>query len=316
MAKAKTVFMFSGQGSQYFDMGRSLFDHEPVFRKQMLILDGIAHELCGRSVIDAIYSSGHSRADAFALTALTYPAIFMVEYSLAELLMQASILPDFTFGSSMGSFAAAAVAQFIDIEDALTAVIRQASALEAFCEPGGMIVVLGNPAIYSEDFLSKRSDLAGVNYSSHFVVSSIHRELGEIEAQLKARNLAYQRLPVSFAFHSRWIDPAKAPFESFMKSVRCKSGQLPMMCCDHAEILGDLPDNYFWDIVRNPIRFRDAVAKLEEQGPHRYIDVGPSGTLATFLKYGLRRTSKSTIHSVITPYGDDRRNLAVLFGLR
>jgi hypothetical protein len=54
---------------------------------------------------------------------------------------------------------------------------------------------------------------------------------------------------------------------------------------------------------------------LEEQGPRRYIDVGPAGTLATFLKYGLPATTESTVHAILTPYGFDEKNLAALVGV-
>jgi malonyl CoA-acyl carrier protein transacylase len=77
-------------------------------------------------------------------------------------------------------------------------------------------------------------------------------------------------------------------------------------------VLTDLPDDFFWRVVRHPIRFRETVAELERRGSHRYIDVGPSGTLATFVKYGLPQASSSTVHAILTPYGQDRRNLAAV----
>jgi malonyl CoA-acyl carrier protein transacylase len=154
--------------------------------------------------------------------------------------------------------------------------------------------------------------LAAVNFSSHFIVSARHAELAVIEAALRKRNIAFQRLPVSFPFHSRWIDQAKAPFESFMRSIRRKQGQLPLVCCDQTAILSNLSDDYFWNVVRRPIRFRETIARLGREGARRYIDVGPAGTLATFLKYGLPASSKSTAHAILTPYGFDRKNLAAL----
>jgi hypothetical protein len=60
------------------------------------------------------------------------------------------------------------------------------------------------------------------------------------------------------------------------------------------------------------MRFRDTLRHLERQGPHRYIDVGPSGTLATFVKYGMGAESTSSSHALLTPYGHDRRNLEAM----
>jgi bacillaene synthase trans-acting acyltransferase len=307
-----TVFMFSGQGSQYFQMGRELYDCDATFREWMIRLDGIAQELSGRSVIETIYSDARGKADIFDRTLLTHPAIFMVEYSLAQSLIQSGVRPDMVLGASLGSFAAAAVAGFISVEDALTAVTRQAIALEECCEPGGMIAVLADPELFAEDFLSSRSELAAVNFSSHFVVSARRADLAEIEVALMKRNIGYRRLPVSFPFHSQWMERAKARFESFMRSIRLKRGRLPLACCDQSAILFDLSDDYFWNVVRRQIRFRETIERLEREGARRYIDLGPSGTLATFLKYVAPATTRSTAHAILTPYGFDRKNLAAL----
>lgn len=304
--------MFSGQGSQYFQMGRELFEKNDTFRDWMVRLDGIAQRLSGGSVIEALYSDECGKGDPFDRTLLTHPAIFMVEYSLAQTLIYAGVCPDMVLGASLGSFAAATVAGFIGFEDALTAVMRQAIAFEECCEPGGMIAVLADPELFTEDFLGGHLELAAVNFSSHFVVSARRTELAQIETLLKKRNACYQRLPVSFPFHSQWIDKAKAPFESFMRSIQCKQGRLPLVCCDQTAIVLDMSDDYFWNVVRHPIRFRETTARLEKQGARRYIDVGPAGTLATFLKYGLPATTGSSVHAVLTPYGCDRKNLVAL----
>jgi len=306
------VFMFSGQGSQYYQMGRELFEKDNTFHNWMVQLDEIARRSSGTSVISALYSSVHTKGDPFDRTLLTHPAIFMVEYSLAQTLLEAGIEPDMVLGTSLGSFAAAAVAGFIEVEDALNAVMRQAIAFEECCEPGGMTAVLADPALFDRDFLSGRSELASVNFSSHFVVSAKKNELDEVETALRKHNINYQRLPVSYPFHSRWIEKARAPFESFMRSVQYKKGQLPLVCCDKAAILSGLSDQFFWNVVRHPIHFREATARLEQQGARVYIDVGPSGTLATFLKYGMPATSRSTVHAILTPFGRDQKNLSAL----
>jgi acyl transferase domain-containing protein len=110
-----------------------------------------------------------------------------------------------TLGSSLGTFAAATVGGYLGVEDAMAAVLEQAMAFEASCERGSMIAILADPSLYDESFLNERSEMAGVNFKSHFVVSAAHSDLDPIEATLKHRDVLFQRLPVSFAFHSRWI---------------------------------------------------------------------------------------------------------------
>ena len=86
-----------------------------------------------------------------------------------------------------------------------------------------------------------------------------------------------------------------------------------MVCCEQLAVITDaLPQDYFWRVARNEIRCREAITLLEQRGSNRYIDIGPAGTLATFLKYGLAAGSRSTIHSILTPYGHDLKNLDAL----
>lgn len=305
-----TIFMFSGQGSQYFQMGRALFEHDAVFRDQLRRLDTMASRLTGCSIVEAIYDPHRDKSESFDRTLLTHPAIFMVEYALAQTLMHAGVEPDATLGASLGTFAAAAISGVIDAEAALSWILEQASILEAHCEPGGMLAVLANPSLATDPFLAQRSDLAAVNFSSHFVLSAPQYELDPIEAWLRARDVTCQRLPVSFAYHSRWIEPARAQLQSRATSMRLRPARVPLICCERSGELRDLTDDHFWNVTRNCIRFLDTVATVERSGPHRYIDLGPAGTLTTFLKYALPKQSRSSAHTILSPYGGEVRNLA------
>jgi hypothetical protein len=99
-----------------------------------------------------------------------------------------------------------------------------------------------------------------------------------------------------------------------MRTVRIRGGNRPLVCCDRAATLADLHSGHFWDVTRRPIRFPQAIASLERNGPYRYVDAGPSGTLATILKYVLSPASRSMVHPVLTPYGGDLQNWALLTG--
>ncbi len=306
----QTVFMFSGQGSHYYHMAGELFAGHAAFRRRMLALDEVARGACGHSIVAALYSDARRKADPFERTLFSHPAIFMVEHALAETLQEAGVHADMVLGASMGAFAAAAFAGFLDVEQALLAVVRQARALEEQAEPGGMTAVLAAPSLFDEGFLNERAELAAVNFSEHFVVSARSAEQVEIEAALARRDVGFQRLAVSFPFHSRWMDEARAPFEAFMRQVPCRTGSLPLVCSAHGAGLTELPPGYFWSAVRRPIRFRETIAQLERGGPRRYVDVGPAGTLATFVKYALPPDSASSTHAILTPYGRDQKSLA------
>lgn len=305
-----TVFLFSGQGSQSYQMGKELYAQNGVFRDWMLHLDGLARQASGKRVLEAIY--GSARSEVFDRTLLTHPAIFMVEYALAQCLIHDGIRPDLVLGASLGSFAAAAVAGYIGLEEAMQAVVEQARAFEDSCERGGMIAVLAEPILFEESFLCRHSEMVGINLNNHFAVAAPQHELDGIEAELRRRGVIHQRLAVSFAFHSRWVDNAREQFVAFMGSVPVHPGRLPLVCCAQAAALTTLPYDFFWRMVRQPIHFKTTIDRLEQSGPYRYIDVGPSGTMATFVKHGLPASSRSTAHAILTPFGRDRKNLDAL----
>ncbi len=305
-----TVFMLSCQGSQSYQMAKQLYDAHPVFRQWMDQLGELAFKLAGVRVVEAIYSG--RKADLFDQTSLTHPAIFMVEYALAQVLLHEGIRPDLTLGASLGSFAAATLAGHLTPENALAAVLEQAASFDASCEPGGMIAIIADPVLFEENFLKLHSEMVGVNFATHFAVAAPNAALDKIEIELKQRNITFQRLAVAYAYHSHWVDMAQEQFAWFMQNLPRSKGSIPVVCCAQAKTLDTLPADFFWRVVRQQINFRDAIAHLEQQGPHRYIDLGPSGTLATFVKYGLAKESSSTSHALLTPYGQDQKCLAAL----
>lgn len=304
--------MFSGQGSQYFQMGQALYQEKPNFREWMRRMDAIVFDLSGYSVVDTLYNNSHGKNEIFDRTLLSHPAIFMVQYALAQTLIEADIKPDMTLGTSLGAFAAAAIAGYFSVEDALKAVVNQAKIFEAHCQKGGMIAILAAPQLYQENILKNNSEIASYNFSTHFVISAKHDRLKEIEAFLREKHLTFQRLPVSFAFHSQWIEEAKAPYQNYLQSLPHKSATIPMVCCASSTTLNSLTPDYFWTIAREPIRFQQTIAQLEIDGTYEYIDVGPAGTLATFLKYALPSTSTSTVLQTLTPFWFDLKKFTAI----
>lgn len=306
--------MFSGQGSQYFQMGRELYDRHPGFRTAVKRLDALAQSLLGKSPIEEAHRG--EKAQNFDRLRYTHPAIFIIEHALAECLIADDIVPDMTLGASLGTFAAASIAGFIDTEQALRTVIAQADAVEANCEHGGMTAVVDDPALFDAPWIGERTTLAGVNFDRHFVVSSTHVELDAVESELRARGVVHQRLAVQYAFHSQWIEPARDDVQALLGALPVSDGRMPMVCCATAAIhTRAFRTDHLWNVVRQPIRFADTIARLEREGGWRYIDVGPSGTLATFAKYAMPAESRSTTAAILTPFGRDLKNYETLTGV-
>ncbi len=231
---------------------------------------------------------------------------------MAQMLIDKDIVPDLTVGVSMGAFAAAAISGNLTFEDALVAVINQAQTLEAQCSNGGMIAILHSPTLYAEPALRDNCEIASISFSGHFVVSARKDSLDNIQAFLRQKQIVFQRLPVSFAFHSKWIYAAEEQYQCRLNSLKVDAAAIPMLCCVNAEIISTFPSNYLWTAVRQPIKFQEAIAHLEKKGACQYIDVGPSGTLASLIKYVLPSGSRSKAFSTLSPYGRDLENIAAL----
>src|SRR5688572_3233408 len=84
--RAPVVWMFSGQGAQYFGMGRALYDGNPTFRLWMDRLDGVAADYVGQSIVEILYGEGHAKSQPFEHILHTHPALFMIQYATAETL--------------------------------------------------------------------------------------------------------------------------------------------------------------------------------------------------------------------------------------
>jgi acyl transferase domain-containing protein len=233
-----------------------------------------------------------------------------VEYSLAQTLREAGLEPDYVLGASMGGFAALAVAGVLTFEQALEAVIEQARCLEAYCPPGGMLAILDKPALFEQTpWLQQQSALAGVNFDKHFVISASKEELPGIERALKQASITTTVLPVAYAFHSPLIDSAQGAYYDFLRTLTCNIPQVPLICCTYSTVLIDIPEAYLWNIIREPIQFQRTIAAMEAKQAWSYIDLGPSGTLATFVKYNLPVQSASNTASIMTLFGQDLGNM-------
>jgi acyl transferase domain-containing protein len=307
------AFMFSGQGSQYYHMGRELFDGHATFRSKMIEMDKIAADVTGCSIVDALYYAGKAKDEPFDRTPLTNGALFMVEYALVEALIADGLAPDLLVSTSMGIFAAAAVASVISVEDALTATMKLGSILDAQCRKGAMLALLADSKLYEQmDALKAGTELAALNFASHFVVSTTHDYLGTLLPILTGKGIAFSKLPVSVAFHSRWIDDAEDAALTLFSGLRYRSPRIPLVCCGQTTTLETPGPEHLWSSLRHPIRFSATIARLESEGPRCYIDVGPAGTLATFLKRSLARDSRSRTIPLLTPFGTGFKNYTAL----
>jgi trans-AT polyketide synthase, acyltransferase and oxidoreductase domains len=311
---AKNVFLFSGQGSQYYGMGRDLLSGSGVFAGSMRAWSTLFADMGIPGVLEEIYREDRTAADPFCDIRFTHPAILMIELALADTLRSEGVAPDCVLGASLGEFAAATVAGVLSAEDLARSIAEQVGMLEGRCPPGGMVAVLADVTLYEEDQeLRSTVELAAVNSDGHFVLSGGLPELTLAERRLDAKRIMYQRLPVDYAFHSSHLDPVSEPYLKSLSSLTLRPPTIPFVSCESAGYVTRPEPSHFWRLVRSPIRFRDAIRFLDEQDADvRYLDLGPSATMANFVTnvLGLDRGAQAV--SFLNPFAPQGQPLEKL----
>jgi bacillaene synthase trans-acting acyltransferase len=308
----KTLFMFSGQGSQYFLMGQQLYEENRTFRYWMDYCSDITKSNYDFDLIMTIYRPRADRFEPFYQTSHTGPAIFAINYSMAQTLIAEGIYPDGLLGYSLGEITALTMSGYLNLEDGLHLLNRSMRIFEEKTGPASMMAILSSPEIcnlYRTEF--QPVAIASFNFDRGFVVTGYTEVLEYLQEFLQRKEILTQMLPVSHGFHSSIIDPAEIELRKLFRSLKLGKGSIPVVSSVYGRYLGkdDLTENYYWNLARQPVEFYKTVQMIEKSGPCLYIDAGPSGTLAAFVKYIVGEGADSKSVPVIDKFGLNIRNL-------
>lgn len=305
---SKVIFMFSGQGSQYANMGKELYKNNNVFRKHMDILDNIIKEIIGESVLDKLYTEDSSD---FKKMKYTHLGIFMVEYSLMKALESEGIQPDCVVGTSMGEYAACIASGILELEGVLNLLVNQSKLVEKKCEKGGMLTILHDKSILEEiKKMNKKIELVSINYDSHLVVSGSYEDIKDLKKYLNENHVMSQLLDVNYGYHSYMIDEVEEDYKNYINKITINSPKLQYVSGAIGVEVKEINTNYLWDVVRKKIRFVEAFKFIENNKDEEkiYIDLGPSSTLINYLKKNIDDDSDSKYFPIMTYYHNDLDN--------
>ncbi|WP_158300909.1 acyltransferase domain-containing protein [Chromobacterium sp. ATCC 53434] len=312
-SRAKVVFLCGGQGAQYFQMGKELFGANAAFRACLLRGEEIFHGVAGESLLDVIFDPCRRKSDSFDQLEYTHPAIFLIQYALAQALAERGLTPDLVVGCSLGEFAAAAISGLAEFEDALVAVMEQADRIVRHCDEAGMTAILDGVELFdAEPALFADCELAAVNYARHFVISASRPVLARVEKALQARNALHQRLPVRYGFHSSWIalpDSARAGL-----ALKPAQARVPIWSSAAMAPVSRFDADHGWRVLRSPIRFAETLQSIPNHAGHVYVDLSPSGTLSAFARNVLGVQSQRAIFAAMSPYGNDAQVFDAMLG--
>lgn len=278
----KLAFVFSGQGSQWAGMGKTLLAEEPVFREAMERCDRAIQREAGFSILDEIAKIAN--VSRIAETVVAQPALFAIEVSLATLLQSWGVRPELVIGHSVGEIAAAYVAGILDMEDAARIVALRARIMQKATGHGRMIAVSSteNTALGLLAGFETRVGIAAVNDPGQVVLSGDLEAIHAIMERLSARGIEYRDVPVEYAFHSPQMEPLRDEFVAALGTIRPRAGTIPMWSTVSGErIRGETLDTAYWGRnIRQTVRFSQAVNQAIAGGGHTFIEVGPHAVLS------------------------------------
>lgn len=301
------VFMFTGQGSQYFGMGQGLYRDEEIFRQHYdRCADGIRRST-GIDILPLMRSKGLGKADGEEAldiheTSVTQPLLFAVEYALAQLLISKGLEPAAMIGHSLGEYTAAAVAGVFRLEDAILLVCQRAEWMMGM-ERGAMLAV-GVDRERVNSYLEKELALAAVNSPGICVVAGSAPAIEALERRLTGEGIFNKRLTTSHAFHSPLMRPVVEPFRDLLSQIEIHAPSIPIMSCLTGSWLKNeeaVDPEYWVRHITEPVLFMKGMEELLA-GPDRlYIEVGPGVTLCGLARQNNRAGDEHLFVSAMKP---------------
>ncbi len=276
------AFVFSGQGPQWFGMGRELLAEEPIFRAAFEECDALLRRHASWSLLQELAADeSQSRLDQ---TEIAQPAVFALQVALAALWRSWGIVPDAVLGHSVGEVAAAHFSGALSLDDAVAVIYHRGHLMERGRGKGQMAAV----EISSEEALeilqnfSGQLAIAAVNGPTSTVLSGDSAALADALELLEKRRVVIHRLPVNYAFHSPQMEPCRAELVHVLKGLKARPTSIPMISTVTAEAVADgaLDAAYWGRNLRELVRFADAVNTLLAQGITAFLEIGPHPVLA------------------------------------
>ncbi|RKH17379.1 acyltransferase domain-containing protein [Corallococcus sp. CA047B] len=295
------VFLFSGQGSQYVDMGRGLYEQEPTFRAEV---DACAQKLqphLGLDLRTVLYPSPDGREQAteqLRRTSLTQPALFVIEYALAKLWASWGVTPQAMVGHSIGEYVAACLSGVFSLDDALALVATRGRLMQSL-PSGAMLSVRMTPEAV-QPLMDARLSVAAVNAPGFTVVAGPTDAVDALQAKLEGQGVEVSRLHTSHAFHSAMMDPIVEEFrQAVLKVTRKAPKDLYLSNVTGTWVTPeDATSPAYWARhLREAVRFQDSAAQLLTDPEHVFLEVGPGNSLATLVR---RNATEGTFPAILT----------------
>lgn len=302
-APARPVaFLLPGQGAQLVDMGRELYESEPVFRQQLDHCLRLLREHTGLELAPVLFPSEADRpgaAERLTQTRFAQPALFVVETALARLLESWGVRPAALLGHSLGEYVAAHLAGVFTLVDAVRLVTERGRLMQTL--PAGSMLAVALPAAEAADWLDGELAVAVHSGPDRCVVGGPEKEVAALAERLAAAGVPVRPLSTSHAFHTPMVEPILADFADLVRGITRSAPRIPFVSNLTGGWITDAEATsvaYWVRHLREPVRLAAGLAELSE---HVLVEVGPGRGLV-----GLARRQGRPVAVTATTLPPDR----------
>jgi acyl transferase domain-containing protein/thioesterase domain-containing protein/acyl carrier protein len=298
--ESRLVFMFPGGGAQYPNMGRDLYEHEPLYRQTVDECLRLIQAELPFDLLALLYPPPEQMEAATA--ALEQPlaglvALFITEYAAAHLLLSWEIQPSAMTGHSMGEYTAACLAGVMSLRDALSIVAVRGKLFESL--PAGAMLSVPLPESQVLPHLLPGVSIAVINTPGSCVVSGAVGAIEQMETYFTEQGVHVQRVKIAVAAHSPQLEPILEAFRTHLQRIRFQTPTMPFI----SNLTGTWADpqavttpQYWVDHLRQTVRFADGLATLLHEANTVFVEVGPGNILGSFVR---QHPAKAATHSIL-----------------
>lgn len=280
----KVGFVMSGQGPQWWGMGRELMEAEPVFREALLECAVAIDKHANFSLMEELGRDEESTR--LQRTEIGQPAIFAMQYALSQLWKSWGVMPEAIAGHSVGEIAAACVAGILSVEEASRVIVLRSQVMHECARGEGTMLAVGINEEDASDLISRHDpeniSIAAFNGPRSLTLSGPKEALEKVQAELDSKEVFARFVRVDHPFHHAMMQPAADAMESALADLKPQEETVPFYSTVSGERCNgvDCTADHWARGIRQPVQFVSAVNSLADHGIDVWLEISAHPALA------------------------------------